>query len=920
MSGELDRLKSCKESLLLSEVAAWLHDWKKGSDEHIRAQSSAKPTGAEGLPHTHLNGLLTNSHGATILTETVPLIDLIKQGEKGPIINSGVSWLIRALRRCHDSAHVEKELELHDETGKQHHADTRLSSPFGYEGSQPVTDLTKRLNALPYERILDRSQFHKEVSTSFSHALGDTRRPVNEVTLWDWSGTVAALYKAALAGCVLNQLSSMPNVADLRWRLLSIRVDGPGFIERIARISDMLARRNLLQDALNQVRKLLEETYPLGTEVYRDENGSVFVVPDIKQLLDYSDQDNKPLAQLIRDRFAAGDVISGNEQRVGGEIVPELILDPQPWVGDWPKFYQTRYNLPKPSCRDVPPISERIEATPSSPADATQIRSWWSTTGDICPVCGIRPQGPSEKAKRRKVCDICEARRADRSKKWTQDRTTTIWIDEVADVNGRVALITCRFGIDEWLKPDGMVRMLCVTPPNNGRPGAFKNPSFARLRRVWETTQAFWRDIGETLNDSVGQVSPRLHIRATYNPMSTESLVPSHVYEIKMGKVRLSLVCIQNGDRCELLTSDNLRRLARVLDAPDEFQKDHCAAAMYVRDQLQHKSFSIEEPTGYGSPNKHLGTLAVTNVVPEAIAYTPAIRLLEEPRTFMALVPADKALPVAHAIKRKYETEMGKVRNRLPMSVGLVFAGVRTPLPAILDAGRRMLTLPLAGEWWTLHADAAPCGSGCLITFTNGLTWNVPIKMGDRTTDDNWYPYFIVNGVPRDQSKACPWKDGRYLVHASCLRKGEEVFVTPSRFDFEYLDTAAQRFEVSYESNGERRGLVQRNRPYFLEELCDFDEIWTLLKDSLTTTQIRQLEGLIEAKRSEWGSAQDQPTFSVFVRDVLTSAEWTQGPPAQLGRVCDAAVQGQLSDILELYMKILKEKPERGEAEEEATP
>ena len=57
----------------------------------------------------------------------------------------------------------------------------------------------------------------------------------------------------------------------------------------------------------------------------------------------------------------------------------------------------------------------------------------------------------------------------------------------------------------------------------------------------------------------------------------------------------------------------------------------------------------------------------------------------------MALVPADKALDVAQAIKTKYETEMGKVRNRLPLTLGLVFAQARTPLAAVLDAGRRML-------------------------------------------------------------------------------------------------------------------------------------------------------------------------------------------------------------------------------------
>ena len=37
---------------------------------------------------------------------------------------------------------------------------------------------------------------------------------------------------------------------------------------------------------------------------------------------------------------------------------------------------------------------------------------------------------------------------------------------------------------------------------------------------------------------------------------------------------------------------------------------------------------------------------------------------------------------------------MGKVRNRLPLTLGVVYGGRRTPLASLLDAGRRMLRHP----------------------------------------------------------------------------------------------------------------------------------------------------------------------------------------------------------------------------------
>lgn len=43
--------------------------------------------------------------------------------------------------------------------------------------------------------------------------------------------------------------------------------------------------------------------------------------------------------------------------------------------------------------------------------------------------------------------------------------------------------------------------------------------------------------------------------------------------------------------------------------------------------------------------------------------YVKAVQILSEPSTFMAIVPASKAMNVAKHIQEKYDREMGKVKT-----------------------------------------------------------------------------------------------------------------------------------------------------------------------------------------------------------------------------------------------------------------
>lgn len=445
-------------------------------------------------------------------------------------------------------------------------------------------NLTNQLWGLPWNVLssygnAQRGTLQQAVSNLFCQTVADTRRPINEVDLWSWGLLVGALYKAALAGALLTGTPSAAK--DLRWRLLAVRVNGLDYLLNVARIPDLLARKELLADSLNRVRHLLEVKYPLGSEVYRDENGSIYVVPDVTDLLKRTDSANVSLRDLILAEFAQGTIKNNSALQLGGEMIPYLELEQRPWWGQDP-------NWPNRSKDELPGIGDLISRKITSPADVGQIERYWQNAkpADICTVCGLRPQGPNRKAIERKVCDICEERRADRSKRWaTSQLEQTIWTDEVADTNGRLALIVGQFDLTHWLDGKLVESLLLIAPhdPQNteGKAVTSKTPSFSRLRRIWETTRTFWREVQDECFRRLTDDRRRLKIYLNDNP----DLGPFHVYDLVVGSTDLSVVWIPKQDNNDgyLITADNLSYIARQLGAETGIYSDPATGGYFCR-------------------------------------------------------------------------------------------------------------------------------------------------------------------------------------------------------------------------------------------------------------------------------------------------------------------------------------------------
>jgi len=867
---DLEILKLRRKALLLAEAIGWLHDYRKCSEEHL--QTLAANRQGQGIPRPELGKRYPGLQNIQIaLVTTRDVLSLLNDKTWGQDL------LGQLLSRCHNTSHFDKQEPTN---GTQNFPGTQISSPFGFE--QPVTSgLTSKMWGLPWNDLATISKSHSilrdSIRTLFSQAIADSRRPINEVDLWSWGSFVGVLYKSALAWMLLTGQSSL-DPQKIRWRLLSIRTDGLEYISNVTRIPDLLARQKILSSALNRVRRLLETTYPLGSEVYRDQNGSVFVVPDISTLLDYTNDKGETLRYLVSQAF---------EQALEGDLAPQIELESTPWWGQDPGWPQSN-NDELPDIRAM--LSKRIIIRPNIGA----VEKFWrkNQSVELCPVCRLRPMKEGQE-----VCETCLNRRQSRIREWRNNPHATIWIDEIADHNGHVALLVGRFGLDDWLSGDLVQTMRIRAEENNPSANGPKNPSPARLRRIWETCQRFWAEtVDEILKTHLYNHTTALRcIRVAVVPDDISGWHEGMPYDGTINGKSVSLFWQEPQKR--FITISNLR--LGVSTARDEVgltQEWHGGTCtVFLPDKPgRARTFTVQQV--------HLLTGE------QLQTYSPYLPLLESPDRFLALVPAAAAVEIANRIKEEYERQMGKVQDRLPLFLGLVFFPRKMPLMAVMDTARRMLDVRLNEEQWRVDGCRVDdMGLRRHVDLSQGerrISLEVPVKMRDDQTDDLWYPYFFVehfaDGSPDSRQYRFKHKSG-WQVHVNNLKQDDVVRVTPSRFTYLWLEHTAKRFTFDPE-----RDLL------LLDELPRLKGLWEALKQcGITDTALRNVQSLLEAKAAAWGTMSEE--FQHLVEATLKEAGLYARKAKDNNPLPDVVspgdvYSGRFARCLELYLHILKQK------------
>jgi hypothetical protein len=872
----LDKLKGHRDELLLAEIAALLHDMGKCADDQIIHQASDCPSGHTYRYKTAQSWRLPSPEPhVSFLGEISGLRDLIEHGMPRAINDATKPWLLRALGRCHSVAHIDKELEDRHASTKQPSASTRLSSAFGIEGN-PVSNVQSGLDKLNFRSLQPasweaRQQLVEAVEEAFQPALGDTRRPVNEVTLWDWSYAVASLYKAALAGAALG---IKPEPDNLKWRLLRINLDVLALYSKAIRIADLLGYRQRMEDACEAVKKLVEYEYSLGNEVYRDTTGIYFTFPDVNLPSDL-EVDIPRIVEEVEPELAPRIHADPTQGKDVSEQLGRLLAD---------QHLQARREL-------VVPQDHENVSTCWNALWANLPHGAW----EVCPVCRLRPKKEDQEA-----CEHCQKRRESRIEQWLRDPKTTIWLDEIADHNDRIAVVVAKFGLDDWQSGDLVETLLVKAMENNPCACVSKNPSPSRLRRIWETCQQFWTDTVTTELTSriYGVSTPTAALR-----LARLAVTPKEQFKCKTnipydGTFRgnpISLLWLGQ----TFVTISNLQ-----LAAGDAKQLDE------LIEGLEESGIDLEDPAD-SRRRIPLAVKGAQKVTAPLGTYSPSLTLLESPDQFIALVPAAEALDVAAKIRDAYAREFGKVQDRLPIFLGLVFFHRKTPLFAAIDTARRMLSqVELVDEQWEVECSCpSPDGQHHRLRLSQGssrIAYDIPVKMGDKQTEDLWYPYLFVESQTDNRSQRFQVKEGKYahrwLMHASGLRPKDKLRVWPSRFGYKFLEHSARRFEFD-----RRRDIM------YLDELPRLREMWNGIRKTteMTDTRLRGAASLLEAKKDDWGS--DSEEFRRLAETTLKQAKLLGEKPAVTP---EDVICGRFSRCLELHLRILKQRvKEQGDGE-----
>jgi hypothetical protein len=803
----------------------------------------------------------------------------------------------------HGIAHFDKE----DIGEKQPSNDLFRATPFGYEELIPQGETSNILSKLPFTELskITTSERHSwlcKMRDGMSKGIADNRRPINDVTLWDWGYLVASLTKAS-ANYIFFNKGWPQSLGEIEIVILQININKLELYASSDKISDLLGKKETLDEAYSLVKTLLEETVALGNRIYHDETGDYYLMPNI-----FSGEERDALRQAVQKIFP-----KDLRPRIHfGKPVTFDELDIRLHRDDKKSVTQAISQLIA-----VPRIETKKERTVQADNNHYFFDDEWGKdrpeNSEICSVCGKRPVGypteaftpdeekelvkwaTREKAEERNVCRLCLARRGRRAEEWENNihesqLCTTIWTDEVADNNGRLAMFVGTFGLEKWLY-GSMLETTRLSKKNA------KNPSPARLFRITETARSFWEKINdECLSECLESKSYRLQLI----PVNPEPLDLGHFHTFELEYADTTLATVwrkpEKNKPGYFLTIENLDRLARKLGI---------RFGNLPTIEMLTKRFS-------GNCSVRIPSVGIVKhniscrVVPSMVSYIPAIPFLSEPGLCMILLPADKSLLFVKSVKTFYEKQMNKVQDRLPLGAGLVFFPGRTPIRAVMEAGQSMLDIlekMPSEEWAVQKKPGKPDIEGYIeLQFHNGKTLKFKQQNGsNQNISDDWYLWHY--GIRQNP----PIKIGK-------LRNNDTLKLVPCRFDFEFLDTAGRRYEICYDEKG-KRGTT---RPFYLADFERMEELWNHF-EHLSLSQRHQIIGLIEAKREEWcitidSSDEKLSTFRQFVYDTLAGANWPKEKKWNLidensrKNLVEAGTSGQLKDWAELHMQILKEK------------
>lgn len=211
---------------------------------------------------------------------------------------------------------------------------------------------------------------------------------------------------------------------ELDLDLLMVSFDGLGFISHGINLLDLRGRKLLLEIIREEIKSLLEVEYPFGNCIYEDENNLCFLIPPLM------DESFNFVEREIQRIF---------NERTSGLLIPVIERSRKL------KYYGEELISMK---KDAEGKTRRNFMGNLDDFKPKWFEEWNEVENkDKCVLCGTMPQ--YEGKENDNLCAFCYNLRKDKSTDKTADSP---WLDEIADENGKLAVVVGSFHpVDRWL-------------------------------------------------------------------------------------------------------------------------------------------------------------------------------------------------------------------------------------------------------------------------------------------------------------------------------------------------------------------------------------------------------------------------------------------------------------------------------------
>ena len=696
-----------------------------------------------------------------------------------------------------------------------------------------------------------------ELKPIFEKALGETRRPTNDVTLWHHAHSSASFFKAAVAEGVLrtdfkplqgeNGEFDLARLGRVRFRLLGVRWNWQAITHGMLTTTALVSLSDRRREGVDRLRQQVEETVPVGNIIYEDDDGVLILAPGFYE---------KDLAQS--EALFAEHILDPLQEAIAACIEPLGTGTPFRLCWSAPALYLTDY--PEALGLDAHSTRQR-----TLQAGETALRALWDKANaeqdklmQICPQCGLRPAvtreyGLTESSRREQPlcadCKLLDDRDAKRAKAryLAADfgfRSSVGTLKELAKEgdSNRVALISVQ--VDAGAIISGAALMTQLARPVD----------LMRAKRKAQDEKQKANDAKHkcanlawlTDNNALGDWFEKLlaGLRADKMPSKDD------------GNLARTLLGEQFWLKDQDGRSDAPGAAQKALDVAQGFFLRESAALPDEWKLVRHDGdrlalFALRKHASPARLQRLWDDLrGLWKDMADEVGGILNFRLLPltlDARGFRFIVSAADADTTVATLGRMLAQRLSKVRGGLAAHVSCAVMRQKFPLYIALDVlGRMEARVPNVPHqtWRVESARETATGRDIAWATPQGLVhWQMDTTTSDPTQADQWHPHVIA--ITR---AGHPVSGPQRLTHAHHLLPGDEALLPPMTFDFVVLEGSARRHQLAYRRQGEelRRphwvmGEAGRS-PLLLENFAEFS---SLVKDTGWDKEMSKLKGLM---------------------------------------------------------------------------